>query len=217
MNRLTTPDSNLVKIQTTNRVTYDNLADEYEQRTNSLKSVTNHVVSLFTKHLSTGKEILETGCAVGLALKLMEKKGLSVTGIDISPKMVDFAKKRNPNSNIILGDFLTYEFNKNFDGIFSFAFIHLFPKKIALKVLEKMYQLLNPKGVLYIGTSRSVKSYEGWEQKEDYKSKEIRFRKHWTEKELENALIKTGFEKLDLYIIEDPFKKVWMDFVVQKP
>jgi len=217
MNQFDTSDNNLVEIQKVNRATYDNLANEYEQRTKTLKDVTNYALSLFIKHLSMGKEILETGCAVGLAIKIMEKKGLNVTGIDISPKMVKYAKKRNPKSNIILGDFLTYKFNKTYDGIFSFAFVHLFPKKVALKVLQKMYLLLNPGGILYIGTSRSNESYEGWEEKKDYENKEKRFRKHWTEKELENALTKTGFKKLDLYIIEDPFKKVWMDFVVQKP
>ncbi len=217
MNKFTTSDNNLVEIQKVNRATYDNLANEYEQRTKTLKNVTEYALPLFIKHLSTGKVILETGCAVGLAIKIMEEKGLIVTGIDISPKMVKYAKGRNPKSNIILGDFLTYKFSKKYNGIFSFAFIHLFPKIVALKVLQKMHQLLKSGGVLYIGTSRSDKSCEGWEEKKDYKDKEKRFRKHWTEKELENALIKTGFKKLDLYIIEDPFKKVWMDFIVQKP
>lgn len=217
MNKSTTSGNNLAEIQKVNCATYDILADEYEQRTKTLKNVTEYALSLFIKYLGVGKEILETGCAVGLAIKIMEEKGLTVTGIDISPKMVKYAKGRNPKSNIILGDFLTYKFSKKYDGIFSFAFIHLFPKKVALEVLQKMYQLLKPGGVLYIGTSRSDKSHEGWEEKKDYKNKEKRFRKRWTEKELENALIKTGFRKLDLYIIEDPFKKVWMDFVVQKP
>jgi SAM-dependent methyltransferase len=217
MSKSNTSGKNLVEIQKVNRATYDDLSNEYEQRTKTLKNVTEYALSLFIKHLITGKEILETGCAVGLAINIMEKKGLNVTGIDISPKMVKYAKKRNPKSDIVLGDFLTCKFSKNYDGIFSFAFIHLFPKKIAIKVLQKMYQLLKSGGVLYIGTSRSNQSYEGWEEKEDYKNKNKRFRKHWTEKELESALINTGFKKLDLYIIEDPFKKVWMDFVVQKP
>src|SRR4030042_1668742 len=215
MNYRTSTNKNLVEIQKVNRATYDNLANEYEQRTKILKDVTEYALSLFIKHLSTGKEILETGCAVGLAVRIMEEKGLSVTGIDISPKMVKYAKKRNPKSDIILGDFLTYKFNNNYDGIFSFAFIHLFPNNISLKILRKMHKLLKPGGILYLGTTRSEKSHEGWEEKRDYKNKEKRFRKHWTEKELEGALIKTGFKKLDLYIIEDPFKKIWMDFVVQ--
>lgn len=217
MNDYPSINKNLAEIQKINRAIYDKLADEYEQRTGKLKDVTEYAVSLFVKHLCTGKEILETGCGAGLAMNITGRRGLKVTGIDISTKMVKYAKKRNPKSNIILGDFLTYKFNKKYDGIFSFAFIHLFPKNIALKILKKMYKLLKPKGVLYIGTSRSKKSYEGWEEKKDYKNKGKRFRKHWTQKEFESALIETGFKKLDLYIIEDPFKKIWMDFVVQKP
>lgn len=84
------------------------MSGEYEERTSSLRDVTEHAVSLFSKQLS-GKEVLETGCAVGLALSIMEEKGFRVTGIDISPKMVELAKKRNPTGNIIVGDFLGYD------------------------------------------------------------------------------------------------------------
>lgn len=198
-----------------NRETYDQLAGEYEERTLSLGEVTEHAVSLFLKQLS-GKEILETGCAVGLALQIMEEQGLNVTGIDISSKMVEFAKKRNPQSNIVVGDFLSYQFDRKFDGIFSFAFIHLFPKEVAIKVLERMYELLKPGGILYIGTSKSEKSSELWEEKGDYQNKQKRFRKHWTLDEFEEVLNKTGFKKIELHLIEDPFKKVWMDFIVKK-
>lgn len=203
------------EIQEINKSVYDELASEYESRSDNLKEVTSYAVSLFIKHLKE-KEVLETGCAVGTALNIMEKKGLRVTGIDISPKMIDYAKKRNPKSDLIVGDFLEYKFDKQFDGIFSFAFIHLFPKDVAKQVLQKMHEVLKPGGVMYIGTSKSDIASEGWEEKHDYKKPLKRFRKHWTQDEIENSFTDAGFKILEKYIIEDPYKKVWMDFIVQK-
>ena len=138
-------------------------------------------------------------------------------GIELSPKMAEFAKRRNPNPKIIVGDFLTEDFAEPFDGIIALALIHLFPKEEAMKVLRKMHDMLVPGGTLYIGTTESAESSEGWEVKEDYSGKHRRFRKHWTEAEFRRALEEAGFEVLKLHRITDPFGKKWMDFVAQKP
>lgn len=209
--------TDLEKILNINKKTYDLLATEYEERTKVLEPITKKVINYFEKYITTGKEVMEIGCAVGLALSILRKKGFSVTGIDISPAMVKLAKLRNPKSKIILGDFLQYKFRKKFDGVFSFAFIHLFPKKDAIRIFEKIFKLLKNGGVLYIGTSKSNKSYESWEIKKDYRSKQKRFRRHWTQSEMRKVLTDVGFKILHVYILTDPYKKVWMDFVAQKP
>jgi 2-polyprenyl-3-methyl-5-hydroxy-6-metoxy-1,4-benzoquinol methylase len=204
----------------THRNVYDNLAHEYEERIKDYFDSTSKAVSFVTPHIKTGREVLDVGCGVGLGTELLSKCGFDVTAIDISPKMVEFSKKRNPSSTIIEGDFLTHSFNKKFDAIFSMAFIHLFPKKDAERVLQKIFKLLKKEGVLFFGTTLSKESKEGWEIKRDpffLKSEQKRYRKHWTEKELLDLLIKSGFSYIDRYFIDDPRGKVWMDFLVQKP
>ena len=209
-------ENNLEEINSINKSTYDRLSSEYENRTDISFKITKHVVDLYAKYLKPHGKILETGCAVGLAMKILNNKGFVVTGIDISSEMVKLAKLRNSGCKIIEGDFLTYKFSTLYDGIFSFAFVHLFPKEVAMEVLKKMFGLLKKGGILYLGTSKSNRSSEGWEQKKDYKPKLSRFRKHWTEQELRNALEKVGFKILDVYILTDPYAKVWMDFVAIK-
>jgi len=54
MNQFNASDNILGEIQKGNRATYDNLASEYEQRTKTLKNVTEYALSLFIKHLGTG-------------------------------------------------------------------------------------------------------------------------------------------------------------------
>lgn len=196
--------------------TYDALAEEYESRVPALRPVFEEAISYFAPHLKKGERVLDVGCGVGLSVKILSERGFSATGIELSPKMAEFAKRRNPEAEIIVGDFLTKDFAEPFDGIIALALIHLFPKDEAMQVLRKTHDLLAPGGTLYIGTTESAESTEGWEVKEDYSGKHKRFRKHWTEEEFRRALQEAGFAVIELHRIKDPFGKNWMDFVAKK-
>lgn len=204
---------------TENIKTYEALAEEYEKNVSNYFESTEEAVKNISNYLTTGKEILDVGCGVGLGTKLLIDKGFSLTAIDISPKMIEYTKKRNPNSSNITDDFLEYQFEKKFDAIFSMAFIHLFPKNIADLVLKKMYKLLKKDGILYIGTTVSDKSKEGFELKKDSffpNGQQKRYRKHWTENELLDSLQRVGFKYKNRYHINDPKNKIWMDFLMIK-
>ncbi|MDP2909825.1 MAG: class I SAM-dependent methyltransferase [bacterium] len=196
--------------------TYNALAEEYEKRTKALFSVTQNAVNAMSNYVRPKGKILDIGCGVGLAASFFSYKGFEVTCIDISPKMISFAKKRNPSATFIQGDFLTTNFDSLFDGVFAFSFIHLFPKDVALRILQKIHQTLDYGGIAHIDSTKSKNSKEGWEVKKDYKGKYKRYRKHWTETELRDALIQSGFEIIDLKDYTDPFGKNWIDFIVRK-
>jgi ubiquinone/menaquinone biosynthesis C-methylase UbiE len=198
---------------------YDKLADEYERNIPNYYQPTKKAVEILSSNLSEGKSVLDVGCGTGLATELLINKGFLVTSIDISSKMIEHTKKRNPKAKTIVGDFSNYNFSEKFDSIVALAFIHLFPKNMAEKVISKMYKLIKPGGFLYIGTTKSSKSTEGWELKHDSffpDSLEKRFRKHWTQEELKTALTNAGFEFKKVYLIDDPRQKVWMDFLMRR-
>jgi len=46
----------------------------------------------------TGKRILDAGCGTGALAFEMAARGADVTGVDISPQLVDIARKRTPNN-----------------------------------------------------------------------------------------------------------------------
>lgn len=79
-------------------------------------------------------------------------------GIDISPKTIDRAKENlsaQANVSLHCGDFLTFEFSKAFDVIYSsLTFMHIKEKQ---KAINKIAGLLNDAGrfVLSIDKSRS--------------------------------------------------------------
>ncbi len=198
-----------------NKLTYDILADEYDKRAESLSSVTDEAMTYFAKYLRPNAKVLDVGCGVGLAMNILDSKGFNVSGIDISEAMVRYAKSRNPNLITIEDDFLEYNFSEQYDGVLTFAFLHLFPKEVALKAMEKIKSILKPGGVAFISSTRSLKSFEGWMLKKDYDSQQKRYRKFWTELELEDAFSQIGFRKIDLKIHRDPYEKEWMDFIAQ--
>jgi 2-polyprenyl-3-methyl-5-hydroxy-6-metoxy-1,4-benzoquinol methylase len=194
---------------------YDELAEEYERRADSLLPVTEDAMDYFSSHIKPGGLILDIGCGVGIAMNVLARKGFQVVGMEISPKMAEFAKRRNPGARVMVGDFMETEFDETFDAILAFAFIHLFPKAEVPAVFDKMKSVLHPGGVCLISTTESSESREGMYVKEDFGKEYRRFRKYWTEEELRESLIASGFEILDLKKYADPFGKVWMDFVVR--
>ena len=195
---------------------YDELAEEYERRADNLMPVTESAMDYFSSYIRPGGSVLDVGCGVGIAMSVLAKKGFAVSGIEISPKMAEFARKRNPKADVITGDLLETEFDDKFDAVLAFAFIHLFPKVEVPKIFEKIASILKPGGVALLSSTESSESKEGVYTKEDFGKEYKRFRKFWTEQELRQSFTEAGFKELALKKFTDPFGKTWMDFVVQK-
>ena len=198
------------------RTAYDAVANEYEERVDSLRDITKECVDILRPYLPPGGRVLDIGCGVGLMVHTLDTEGFNAEGIELSPRMVAFSRKRNPERVIYEGDFLNFVFPHTYAGLTALAFIHLFPANEAQRVLKKMNELLDPRGLLYIGTTKSDRSSEGWEEKHDFQGAVRRFRKHWTETEFRTALQEAQFEILDYHELTDPFGKTWMDIVARK-
>ena len=199
-----------------NRQTYEALAPQYEEKVTVRRDFNTAVVRRFASHITSGKEVLDIGCAVGLDMAIFASLGFTVAGLDIAPSMVKFAKKRNPEAEIYCMDFMEYQAERTFDAIFAQALIHLFPKGKVGDLLDKIYTSLNDGGTLFVTTSKSLESKEGWFEKSDYSGKHKRFRKFWTTEELQEFLGAHGFQPVDYYEITDPYQKTWMVFTLRK-
>ena len=199
-----------------NRLAYDCLASEYESKADIRLEATRDRVKYFSNFIS-GTDVLDVGCGIGQDIQHFINLGYITTGIDISPQMVGYARRRNPRAKIIEGDFLAMDFNRTFDAISEHSFLHLFPKEIAIQIIKKTKQLLVPGGIAFFVTGGADKSQEGWEPKSGYKVIPLRYKKSWTMMELHHCLVDIcGFEYLNSATRNGEGKK-WHAFVVRKP
>ena len=106
--------------------------------------------------LSKRKTVLEIGVGTGrLAIKTAPQSK-AFYGIDLSPKTIERAKDNLAgieNVNLICGDFLTYEFDRTFDIIYSsLTFRHIKEKQAAI---EKAARLLSENGRFVLSIEKS--------------------------------------------------------------
>lgn len=106
--------------------------------------------------VTEGKEILDVACGTGVLIPdYRKRKAASVTGIDISPKMVELAREKfpQPEVRILCGDVETTDFRKQFDCIVVYnAFPH-FPDPERL--IRTLAGLLKPGGTLTVAHGMS--------------------------------------------------------------
>lgn len=190
--------------------TYDDLSAEYEARVPILANSTKALIHRFVPFITTGRNVLDIGCAVGHAMSIFRQGGFIVDGVEFSEPMATFAKKRNPVSKIFIGDFRTVRFSRQYDAVFAHAFIHLFPSRELPKILRKIRQLLKPHGALFVSSTYSTRNSEGWESKNDFPGSGKRYRRHFTKQEFLNVLSENGFTIVDFYLASDPLQKKWM-------
>ncbi len=95
--------------------------------------------------------MLDAGCGAGTKSAYLAKKGLEVTGIDFSKKLIDIARREIPGQDFIVMDMA--DVNKlegGFAGIFAQASLLHIAKKDTANVLQGFVSKLTPNGLLYV-------------------------------------------------------------------
>ena len=99
------------------------------------------------------RDILIPGIGYGRNAKVFIDNGINVTGIEISKTAIDMAKQNGVNINIFHGSVADMPFdNKLYDGIFSYALIHLLSKSEREKFIKACYNQLSPNGYMIFTT-----------------------------------------------------------------
>lgn len=102
--------------------------------------------------LLTQSSVLDLGSGPGVPYDLyLVEQGFSVTGIEISQKHLDTAKKNVPEAHYILGDFLGHPFtHQRYDGVIVLYSLFHIPRGRHKELLLRVCDLLKPKGYLLI-------------------------------------------------------------------
>ena len=107
-------------------------------------------------HLDNTKSVLEIGVGTGRLALRTAPLCRTFTGIDLSPKTVERAKEnlsRLPNVTLINADFITHDFARKFDVIYSsLTFMHIQNKRSAI---TKISSLLNAGGIFLLSIDKN--------------------------------------------------------------
>lgn len=107
------------------------------------------------KYLASDSKILVVGCGTGREIYGLRTLGFkNVTGIDISPEMINEAKKLVPNVKLFVKDINKFESKEKFDAVIYFNnIIEQIPSfDERKKAIIKARELLNSKGLILLTT-----------------------------------------------------------------
>lgn len=131
-----------------------------------------------------GKHILEVGCGTGYVLSELNHMGFQVTGIDMHPEGLVYAKKRVPKAMCITGDLYTYTSKNIYDAVGIFDVVEHIENDV--EALHHCARLLKSHGRLFLTVpARS----ELWSVYDDISGHKRRY----TKESLTLALQKSGF------------------------
>jgi len=153
-----------------------------------------------------GSKVLDVACGPGHDTDYLTKKGFDCLGIDLSEKMIKFAKKHYQGKFRVM-DFFDLDFKEgSFDGIWcSSAFVHISKSDLS-GLLKNFKKLLKRNGILGIVTPGGQKRIK---RKED-----SRIFTMFDKKELEEYLKSVNFKIVESRIFS--FKRMKWLFILSK-
>lgn len=101
----------------------------------------------FAGLVDRGGAVADVGCGTGAAARLLADLGLDVLGIDLSPNMLEEARRRNPDLRFQLGSMTDLDFaDGHFHGICAwYSVIHI-PDEQLPDVFSEFHRVLRPGG-----------------------------------------------------------------------
>lgn len=99
-----------------------------------------------------GMRVLDIGCGTGTNLSFYHPAGCEVFGIDLSPAMVEMARKKlGDRAEILLGDASQMPYVDNlYDLVTTVMTLHEMPDQIRSTVISEMIRVLKPNGYILI-------------------------------------------------------------------
>lgn len=136
------------KEQTTN--TYNTRANELAKKFDSLGARVSDIDEALSLIKKSNPKVLEIGCGNGRDALEILKRTDDYVGIDISSKLIELAKEKNPAGTFIVADIEDYSFPTELDAIFAFASLIHVPKESLQNVFHRALVALKQGGVFRI-------------------------------------------------------------------
>jgi ubiquinone/menaquinone biosynthesis C-methylase UbiE len=136
------------------RESYDRLAQEYTRRiADELqhKPLDRELLNRFAKLIKGQGEVCDMGCGPGHVARYLRDAGASIFGLDLSPGMVEQARKLNPDISFREGNMLALDIPDGaLAGIAAFYAIVNIPRQSLAVVFREFQRVLQPGGLLLL-------------------------------------------------------------------
>ncbi len=194
----------------TNRVQtdYDRIATEYVRHIYEElkgKPLDRALLDALAEQVKGRGMVCDLGCGPGQVARYLHSRGATVCGIDLSPRMVEEARRLNAGLPFSEGNMLALDLpDASLGGIAAFYAIVHFSREELLQAVREMRRVLQPGGVLLLAfhIGKEVKHVEEmWGQPVS-----LDFR-YFDPPEVEEALRQAGFE-IQRTVEREPYEGV---------
>jgi ubiquinone/menaquinone biosynthesis C-methylase UbiE len=133
------------------RTSYDTVAASYAELVQDGPPDEPANLDRFAK-LAVPGAVLDAGCGPGRLAALLHDRDLDVIGIDLSPGMIEIARRDHPGPDFRVGSMTALDLpDGELGGVISWwSIIHL-PRDVVPQALAEFYRVLAPGGVLLLG------------------------------------------------------------------
>jgi SAM-dependent methyltransferase len=118
----------------------------------SHKPLDRELLDRFSREVKGRGEACDLGCGPGQIARHLRDEGVRVFGVDISERMVEEARRLNPDIAFRCGDMLALDLpDATLAGIAAFYAIVHTPQTNLPKVFAELHRVLQPEGLLLLG------------------------------------------------------------------
>jgi SAM-dependent methyltransferase len=136
------------------QASYNRIADEYVARIFKElehKPLDRQLLDRFAGEVQAVGLACDLGCGPGHVARYLHERGVRVIGVDLSPVMVESARKLNPGIDFTQGDMRSLEIEDGaLAGVAAFYSIIHIPRTEVVAALVEMKRVLRPGGLLLL-------------------------------------------------------------------
>ncbi len=133
---------------------YDRIAEEYTARiADELKHkpLDRRLLEEFAARVNGAGRVCDLGCGPGHVARYLHDRGVDIFGLDLSPGMLEQARKLNPNIEFRQGNMLALDVE---DGAWAaivafYSIVHI-PRADVPQAFREMHRVLQPGGFIFL-------------------------------------------------------------------
>lgn len=151
------------------RESYERIADDYAREIYGElrhKPRDRELLDRFAIETTGRGQVCDMACGPGQVARYLRDAGATVFGLDLSPRMIELARRLNPDISFREGNMLTLDLpEETLAGIAAFYAIVNIPEESLPQAFQEMHRVLQPGGLLLIAFhlgNETIKNEEMW-------------------------------------------------------